>query len=70
MLSRLSCGRCSSFRPPTLCARGLRLLAREAAEIEAAADLHSFYADGSAPLPDGVASPTDAELTAADDARW
>jgi hypothetical protein len=49
---------------------GLRLLAREAAEIDAAADLHAFYSDGSAPLPDGTPPPTGAELVAADDARW
>ena len=49
---------------------GLRLLAREAAEIDAAADLHAFYTGRSAPLPDGTTPPTDSELAAADDARW
>jgi hypothetical protein len=49
---------------------GLRLLAREAAEMDAAADLHAFYAGRSVPLPDGTPQPTDAELAAADDARW
>lgn len=48
---------------------GLRLLAREASEIDAAADIRAFYA-GSAPLPDGVAPVTDDDLAAADDVRW
>ena len=49
---------------------GLRLLAREAAEIDAAADLHAFYAGRPASLPDGTAPPTDAELAVADKAKW
>ena len=49
---------------------GLRLLAGEAAESDAAADLHAFYAGRPAPLPDGAAPPTDADLVAADDATW
>jgi hypothetical protein len=49
---------------------GLRLLAREATEIEAASDIRAFYAAGSVPLPDGVVPPTDAELSAADAVKW
>lgn len=49
---------------------GLRLLAREATEIDAAADIRAFYANGPAPLPDGAPPPTDAEISAADEARW
>lgn len=49
---------------------GLRLLAREATEIDAAADIRAFYADVPAPLPDGVPPATDDELSAADEARW
>jgi hypothetical protein len=49
---------------------GLRLLAREATEIDAAADIRAFYGAGPAPLPDGATSATDAELSAADAAQW
>lgn len=49
---------------------GLRLLAREAAELKAAEDIRSFYGGTPAPLPDGAAPATEAELTAAADARW
>jgi hypothetical protein len=49
---------------------GLRLLAREAAEIDATAEVSAFYAGRPAPLPDGVAPPTDDELAAADDSTW
>lgn len=49
---------------------GLRLLAREVTEIDAAADIRAFYAAGSVPLPDGVTSATDAELSAADATQW
>jgi hypothetical protein len=49
---------------------GLRLLAREAAEVDAAADIRAFYAARPAPLPDGVTEPTDSELSAADSAQW
>jgi hypothetical protein len=49
---------------------GLRLLAREATEIDAAADIRAFYADRPVPLPDGVSPATDDELSAADEARW
>lgn len=49
---------------------GLRLLAREASETRAAADIRDFYAAAPAPLPDGVTPATDAELSAADTAQW
>lgn len=49
---------------------GLRLLAKEAAELTAAEDIRSFYGGAPAPLPDGAAPISDAELAAADDARW
>jgi len=49
---------------------GLRLLLREAAEIEAADEIRAFYKDVEAPLPDGVVPATDAELEAADDIQW
>lgn len=49
---------------------GLRLLVREATEIDAAADIRAFYAGRSAPLPDGAPPPTDDELSAADETRW
>ena len=49
---------------------GLRLLAREAAEVQATEDLRAFYAGRPAPLPDAVTSPTEAELAAADQTDW
>ncbi|GAA0264294.1 hypothetical protein [Cryptosporangium japonicum] len=49
---------------------GLRLLAHEAAEVEAAKEIRAFYGKGPAPLPDGVAPPTEAELAAADEIEW
>ncbi|MER7764138.1 hypothetical protein [Streptomyces sp. NPDC097619] len=49
---------------------GLRLLAREAAEVGAAEEIRAFYREGSAPLPDGVTEPTAEELAAADAMRW
>lgn len=49
---------------------GLRLLVREAAEVEAAEEIRAFYDGAPAPLPDGVVPPTDEELRAADEARW
>jgi Arc/MetJ-type ribon-helix-helix transcriptional regulator len=49
---------------------GLRLLIREAAELEAADEIRTHYAGDPVPLPDGVAPATDAELRAADEARW
>lgn len=49
---------------------GLRLLAREASELDAAADIRAFYGGTPAPLPEGVAPASDEELAATDDARW
>lgn len=49
---------------------GLRLLAREAAEVVAADGIRAFYLGGTAPLPDGVTEPTEAELAAVDEAEW
>jgi hypothetical protein len=49
---------------------GIRLLVREAAEIEAADEIRTFYGDRPAPLPEGVSAPSAAELRAADEAQW
>lgn len=49
---------------------GLHLLAKEAAEVGAAEEIRDYYEGRSAPLPEGVVPPTDAELDAADDMRW
>ncbi|MFP8886885.1 hypothetical protein [Streptomyces mangrovi] len=49
---------------------GLRLLAREAAEVGAAEEIRAFYRGQAAPLPEGVAEPSDAELAAADETQW
>jgi hypothetical protein len=49
---------------------GLRLLHREATEIEAAANIRAFYQGESAPLPDGVMPVDEADLLAADDSEW
>jgi hypothetical protein len=49
---------------------GIRLLTREAAEVTAAEDIRRFYGAEQAPLPDGVATPTDEELAAADAEQW
>ncbi|MEV6359013.1 hypothetical protein [Nocardia asteroides] len=49
---------------------GLRLLAREAAEVDAAEEIRAFYDDRHAPLPEGVVEPTDDELAAVDEMRW
>lgn len=49
---------------------GLRLLAREAAEVGAANQIRTFYKNAPAPLPDGVAPLTEAEIAAADDIEW
>jgi uncharacterized protein YciW len=49
---------------------GLRLLAREAAEVGAAEEIRSFYRGQSAPLPEGAAQPSEAELAAADEMQW
>ncbi|WP_218020769.1 hypothetical protein [Nocardia grenadensis] len=49
---------------------GLKLLAKEAAEVGAAEEIRAFYKEQSAPLPAGVVEPSDSELAAADDMRW
>ena len=49
---------------------GLRLLAREAAEVGAAEEIRAFYQEQGAPLPEGVAEPSDEELAAADEIQW
>ncbi|MFC4126135.1 hypothetical protein [Nocardia rhizosphaerae] len=49
---------------------GLRLLAREAAEVGAAEEIRTFYEGGPAPLPDGVAEPGPEELAAVDEMQW
>lgn len=48
---------------------GLRLLSREAAEIEAAEQIQAFY-DGAAPVPAGVPPVCAADHEAADEAQW
>ncbi|MEV1006430.1 hypothetical protein [Streptomyces sp. NPDC049881] len=40
------------------------------AEVRAAAEIRAFYGGRPAPLPDGVAAPTEEELRAADDVMW
>lgn len=49
---------------------GIRLLIREAAEVEAAEEILSFYGQRPAPLPDGVLPASADELAAADRVRW
>ncbi|MFK0218481.1 hypothetical protein ACIQWN_09860 [Streptomyces vinaceus] len=49
---------------------GLRLLAREAAELGAAEEIRAFYQERGAPLPEGVVEPDDEELAAADEMQW
>jgi hypothetical protein len=49
---------------------GLKLLAKEAAEVGAAEEIRAFYREQPAPLPEGVVEPSDSELAAADDMRW
>jgi Arc/MetJ-type ribon-helix-helix transcriptional regulator len=49
---------------------GLRLLAREAAEVTAAEEIRAFYTGEPAPLPEAVPAPTDDELAVADNAQW
>ncbi|MFD9725767.1 hypothetical protein [Streptomyces sp. NPDC059072] len=49
---------------------GLRLLAREAAEVGAVEEIRAFYQEQGAPLPEGVVEPTDEELAAADEMQW
>lgn len=49
---------------------GLRLLAREAAEVGAANELRAFYGGQPAPLPEGVTPASEAELQEADEMTW
>ncbi|MFB7876668.1 hypothetical protein ACFC06_15555 [Nocardia sp. NPDC056064] len=49
---------------------GLRLLAREAAEVGAAEEIRAFYVDRKAPLPEGAVEPSEAELAAVDEMQW
>jgi Arc/MetJ-type ribon-helix-helix transcriptional regulator len=49
---------------------GIRLLTREAAEVAAAEDIRRFYGAEQAPLPDGVVTPMEEELAAADAEQW
>jgi hypothetical protein len=49
---------------------GLRLLTREATEMDAAAEIRAFYAGKPAPMPEGAPPATEAELAAADEAQW
>ena len=49
---------------------GLRLLAREAAELGAADELRAFYGSQPAPLPEGTAPVNESELEEADQMRW
>ncbi|MBC7303752.1 MAG: hypothetical protein H5T78_22735 [Nocardia sp.] len=49
---------------------GLRLLVREASEVNAAEEIRGFYEGELAPLPDGVVGPSDSELEAADEMQW
>ncbi|MFD5175229.1 hypothetical protein ACFWM1_05415 [Nocardia sp. NPDC058379] len=49
---------------------GLRLLAREAAEVGAAEEIRAFYASRPAPLPEGVVEPDADELAAVDEMQW
>ncbi|MGA5702027.1 hypothetical protein [Peterkaempfera bronchialis] len=49
---------------------GLRLLAREAAEVGAAEELRTFYRGQPAPLPEGVTPPSEAELEEVDEMQW
>jgi Arc/MetJ-type ribon-helix-helix transcriptional regulator len=49
---------------------GLRLLAREAAEVGAADELRAFYHGQPAPLPEGVAPVDESELEEVDRMQW
>lgn len=49
---------------------GLRLLARKAAEVAAAEEIHDFYQGEPAPMPAGALAATAEELAAADEAEW
>lgn len=48
----------------------LRLLHREAREIEAAREIRAFYGHRPAPQPEAVAPVTQADLDAADESEW
>ncbi len=49
---------------------GLRLLSQEAVEVAAAQEIQVFYGGEPAPVPDGVAPVSEADLAAADEAEW
>jgi hypothetical protein len=49
---------------------GIRLLTREASEVEAAEHIRHFYGGRTAPVPEGVVPATEEELAAADAERW
>ena len=49
---------------------GLRLLAREAAEVGAVEEIRAFYGADQAPLPDATDAPSADELAAADKSQW
>lgn len=49
---------------------GLRLLAREAAEVGAAEELRAFYQGRPAPLPEGAAPVDEAEVAEVDKMQW
>lgn len=48
----------------------IRDLAREANAMRVAAEVRDYYGGRSAPIPEGVAPATQAELDAADEADW
>ncbi|MER7876996.1 hypothetical protein ABTY63_26115 [Streptomyces solisilvae] len=49
---------------------GIRLLAREAAEMAASEEIRTFYQGAPAPTPEGVLPATEDELEAADEIEW
>jgi len=49
---------------------GIRLLIREAAEATASEEIHRFYGEQPAPLPEGAVPATTEELAAADAQQW
>lgn len=49
---------------------GIRLLRREAVEVEAARAVGDFYGGRPAPAPEGVPPVTQADLDAADASEW
>lgn len=48
----------------------LRLLHREAREIEATREIRAFYGDRPSPTPEAAAPVTQADLDAADQSEW